>query len=80
MNGHLPIAGSLSPHALAEHGVAHFRAKRGFIHGCGLTQKSLQLQQCARIGFTPPETSRSHAFPYTRAPLEVSPCRNNIRS
>lgn len=54
MNGHLPIAGFLKPHAGMRRALARL------LRSLGLTALALQplrktqmLQQCARIGYTP---------------------------
>lgn len=81
MNGHLPIAGFWRPHGATRRVLALI------LHFLGLTAlarrptlKFQLLQQCARIGFTPPSARSSHAASSYRAPLEVSPCPNNFLS
>lgn len=54
MNGHLPIAGFVKPHAAARRRLADVLCLLGGIAPAFRpTRKSQLLQQCARIGYTP---------------------------
>lgn len=85
MNGFQPIAGRHEQHAMI-----WLRIWRGIALGsaspfrlcdfCGPVLKMQLLELCARIGFTPPASSRlDDVFPSFEL-LEVSPCLNNMPS
>lgn len=81
MNGCQPIAGRHEQHAriwsqiwrgIAPLFVFSFQAS----HSSGPNRKAQLLEQCARIGFTPPSLSMlDDVFPSFDV-LEVSPCLN----
>lgn len=54
MNGHLPIAGFLEPHAGVRHALASLLRLLNLIALALQPHRKTQLlQQCARIGYTP---------------------------
>lgn len=54
MNGHLPIAGFLKPHAGTRQALAYLLRLSGLIAIALRPHRKTQLlQQCARIGYTP---------------------------
>lgn len=83
MNGHEPIAGRHEQHADVSIGI-----RRGFAlnvvavchpsYFSSPNRKLQLLEQCARIGFTPPSISKlDDVFPSFDV-LEVSPCLNKL--
>lgn len=85
MNGFEPIAGRHEQHA-----TIWFRIGRGIAAGfaspfrlCDFSGPILKMQLlelCARIGFTPPASSKLDDVYFSIDVLEVSPCRNNFPS
>lgn len=54
MNGHMPIAGFLKPHADVRHASARLLRFSGLIATALQPHRKTQLlQQCARVGYTP---------------------------
>ena len=83
MNGFQPIAGRHEQHALVsakgERGIASSSACAHYASMIsGPNRKSQLLEQCARIGFTPPSLSMLDDVSLSFDVLEVSPCLNNL--
>ena len=84
MNGFQPIAGRHEQHV-----IATVKGERGFAlsSACahqtsvvtGPNRKAQLLEQCARIGFTPPAVSMLDDVLSWFDVLEVMPCPNNLR-
>lgn len=84
MNGFQPIAGRHEQHV-----IAAAKRERGFAlsNACvrypsyvsGLNRKAQLLEQCARIGFTPPRVSMPNDVYSSSDVLEVLPCLKKLR-
>lgn len=84
MNGFEPIAEGHEQHAkISEKSTrgfaSHSACARDTSMIAGPNRKTQLLEQCARIGFTPPSLSMLDDVFLSFDVLEVSPCLNNLR-